>query len=81
VLKPEIRADFDALEKGFVAEGLAIKKESSEVKSEFVDDCWRRAEAVTDRWIERLERRNYFIQHAAYRAMWDRFDRGTSFPL
>jgi secernin len=80
-LKPEIRADFDGLEQGFFAEGPAIKKEGSRVKSEFVDDCWRQAEDVTDRWIERLERRNYFIQHEPYRAMWDRFNREGSFLL
>jgi secernin len=80
-LKPEIRADFDALEEEFFAEGPALKKESLPVKSEFLDDCWRRAEQVTDRWIKRLERRNYFIQHEAYRAMWDRFNREGSFPL
>jgi len=36
---------------------------------------------VTDRWIERLEKRNYFIQHEGYRAMWDQFNREGSFPL
>ena len=51
------------------------------MKSEFVEECWRRAEEVTDRWIERLEKRNYFVQHDAYRAMWDRFNREGSFPL
>ena len=31
--------------------------------------------------IPRLEKRNYFVQHDAYRAMWDRFNREGSFPL
>jgi secernin len=80
-LKPEIRGDFDLLEKEFFAEGPGLKKAATHVKSEFVLDSWRRAEEVTDRWIEKLERRNYFIQHDAYRAMWDRFNREGSFPL
>ena len=51
------------------------------MKSELVEECWRRAEEVTERWIERLEKRNYFVQQDAYRAMWDRFNREGSFPL
>lgn len=80
-LKPEIRADFDALEDAFFAEAPAQKKASPAIKSEFVEDCWRRAEQVTDRWIERLEQRNYFVQNADYRAMWDRFNREGNFAL
>ena len=80
-LKPEIRGDFDELEAAFFAEGPSLKTESRRVKSEFVRDCWRRAEVVTDRWIERLEQRNYFVENAAYRAMWDRFNREGNFAL
>jgi hypothetical protein len=80
-LKPDIRGEFDALEDEFFAEAPSLRASSSAVKSEFVADCWRRAEAVTDRWIERLERTNYFIPHGDYRAMWDRFNREGSFPL
>jgi secernin len=80
-LKPEIRGDFDTLERDFFAEGPGLKRATSNVKSEFVEDCWRRAEEVTDRWIEKLEQRNYFIQDPAYRSMWDRFNREGSFPL
>ena len=38
-----------------------------------------RAEEVTDRWIEKLEKRNTYIQHEACRAMWDRFNREGAF--
>lgn len=80
-LKPDIRGEFDRLEDEFFAAAPGIRAASTAVKSEFVADCWRRAEEVTDRWIERLERRNSFIGHAGYRAMWDRFNREGSFPL
>jgi dipeptidase len=80
-LKPEIRGDFDALEQEFFAEGSSVKTARAHIKTEFVDHCWRRAEEVTDRWIEKLEKRNTYIQHEAYRAMWDRFNREGSFPL
>ncbi len=71
-LKPDIRAVFDELEREFFAEAPGMKKASSTAKSEFVRDCWRRAEEVTDRLIADLERRNYFVEHVAYREMWGR---------
>ena len=80
-LKPGIRADFDDLERDFFAEAPAMKKAAPRTRSEFVHDCWRRAEEVTDRWIADLERRNYFVAHDAYRAMWDRFNREGNFAL
>ena len=80
-LKPDIRADFDALEEEFFAEGPALKRANFRVKSEFVHDCWRRAEEVTDRWIANLESRNYFIEDVDYRAAWDRFNREGNLHL
>ncbi|MDA0231474.1 MAG: C69 family dipeptidase [Proteobacteria bacterium] len=81
MLKPEIRADFDALESQFFADGPGVKKASAAVQAEFAKDCWQRAEQATSAWIERLEKRNYFLQNTAYRAMWDRFNREASFPI
>ena len=80
-LKPGIRADFDELEREFFAEAPALKTADSRTKSEFVHECWRRAEEVTDRWIADLERRNYFVEHDAYRDMWERFNREGNFAL
>jgi len=80
-LKPEIRADFDALEAEFFREAPGVKTAGDRVKNDFVRDSWRRAEEATDAWIARLETRNYFIQNEAYRAMWDRFNREASFPI
>ena len=58
-----------------------MKTAGHRLRSAFVHDCWRRAEAATDRWIETLERRNYFVEDSAYRAMWDRFNREGDFRL
>ncbi len=80
-LKPDIRGDFDELETEFFAEGPAMKTAGHRLRSEFIHDCWRRAEEATDRWIETLERRNYFVEDSAYRAMWDRFNREGDFRL
>jgi secernin len=80
-VKPQIRADFDRLEGEFFAEAPRVKTGGRKLKTEFVLDCWKRAEAMTDDWIARLKQRNYVIEHAAYRAMWDRFNREGSFPI
>ncbi len=80
-LKPDIRADFDELERDFFADAPAMMKANTRTKTDFVHDCWRRAEEATDRWIANLERRNYFVEHAAYRDMWDRFNQEGNFPL
>jgi secernin len=80
-VKPDIRGAFDALEQDFFAEAPGMKAATSSAKSEFVRDCWRRAEEATDRLITGLERRNYFVENAAYRDMWDRFNREGNFQL
>ncbi len=80
-LKPEIRADFDPLEQEFFGEAPSVLKAATNVKTDFVADCWRRAEAVTDRWIEKLEKQNFFIEHGPFREMWDRLNREASFPI
>ena len=36
---------------------------------------------MTDRWIANLERRNYFVEHDAYREMWERFNQEGNFAL
>jgi dipeptidase len=80
-LKPEIRADFDALEEEFFAEAPPLKKATASQKSAFMAACWRRAEEMTEAWIKKLEQRNYFIQNERYREMWDRFNREAAFPI
>jgi len=80
-LKPQIRGSFDDLETEFFAEAPGMKTASSHAKSDFVRDCWRRAEEATDKWIQDLQRRNYFIENTAYREMWNRFNMEGNFQL
>ena len=80
-LMPQIRAEFEALEDGFFQESESIRQGTQSEKKEFVRECWRRADEARDRWISKLEKRNYFIEHPAYREMWDRFNRAASMPL
>ena len=80
-LMPEIRADFERLEDSFFRDSESVRKGASREKAQFVTDCWTRADAARDRWIGKLEKRNYYIQDASYRGMWERFNRAASIPL
>ena len=80
-VKPEIRAEFDALEHQFHAESVAVRRASPLVKAQFVQWCWQGAMLATERWIERLERQPYAIAHAGYRALWDRCNAEASLAL
>jgi dipeptidase len=80
-LMPEIRGEFERLEDGFFRESEAVRKAGSAEKAAFVAHCWREADEAEGRWIKRLEARNYFIENAAYRSMWDQFNRAASLPL
>lgn len=80
-LMPEIRADFEKIEDGFFRDSEVVRKGGLREKSQFVTDCWASADQARDRWIAKLEKRNYFVQDAAYRDMWERFNKAASIPL
>lgn len=70
-LVPEIRADFDRLEAGFLVSAESVRRGSSAEKRGFVDHCFRRAMEETDAWIARLRSRTDLVfQDPAYRRMW-----------
>lgn len=73
-VKPEMRAEFDALERQFHDEALSLRRASTKLKAEFVAWCWHTASLNTERWIDQLERRPFALAHAGYKAMWDRFN-------
>jgi dipeptidase len=80
-LMPEIRGSFEKLEDEFFRNSETVRRGSLRQKAEFTADCWRRADAARDQWIAKLEAKNYFIENAAYRAMWNGFNRAASLPL
>ena len=80
-LVPQIRGEFEALEDEFFRESETVRRGRLAEKREFVNDCWRRADAAAAAWVARLERRNYVIADPAYRAMWQTFNSAASLPL
>ncbi len=74
-VKPELRAEFDALEDRFFAEGPRVMKGSAAEKQAFVTECWRLADEAADRWLARLSSRPFAVQgDPAYAAMWQQFN-------
>jgi len=80
-LMPQIRGEFEAIEDRFFRDSETVRRAGAKEKADFVRDCWRQADDARDRWIAKLEARNYFIQNPAYRTMWDQFNRAASLPL
>jgi secernin len=80
-VRPEIRGEFDALERQFHADSIAARTGSPALKTEFVNWCWHQASLATDRWIEKLAVRSYSFSHAGYGEMWRRFNAEASLSL
>jgi dipeptidase len=79
-LGADIRADFERLEDEFFAEGRALITAPAKQRHAYMQESWRRAAEVTDRWIADLDRRNFTYQHVGYAGMWDRFNRAAAMP-
>ena len=74
-VRPELRAEFDAIEDGFFAEGARVMTGSTAEKQAFVYECWRLADEAADRWLARLERKSWqVVGEPAYAAMWQQFN-------
>jgi secernin len=70
-LVPEIRAEFDRLEAGFLAEADSVRGGTQGEKRDFMDHCFRKAMEETESWISRLRiRRDLEFRDPAYRRMW-----------
>ncbi len=80
-VKPDLRADFDALEDRFFAEGAKVMTGTASEQKAFVDDCWRLATEASERWLARLEQRPFAVSNAAYRDMWARFNGAAALSL
>ncbi|WP_158804791.1 MULTISPECIES: C69 family dipeptidase [unclassified Acidisoma] len=80
-VKPEIRAEFDVLEREFHRQSETVRTGTLQEQSEFVEWCWQTAASATDTLIERLQSRTYGFAHKGYGAMWERFNAEASLAL
>jgi dipeptidase len=72
---PEIRRDFDILEKEFLCEAKSVKKGTQEEKKDFTEYCFRRSMQATEAWIARLRARtNLKFEDEAYHEMWQKLN-------
>ncbi|MBC7737172.1 MAG: hypothetical protein H7245_08120 [Candidatus Saccharibacteria bacterium] len=47
----------------------------------FVAKCWRDADAMESRWLAKLVKTPYRIDHAAYASMWQQFNAAAALEL
>jgi hypothetical protein len=80
-VKPDLRADFDALEDRFFAEGAKVMSGGAREQKAFVDECWRLATEASERWLARLEQRPFAVSNPQYRDMWARFNGAAALSL
>lgn len=74
-------ADRDALEDTFIEQANQASDAPLEVRKQFSEACFERAEESETAWVERIE--SLPVQSAApfyYRSAWDRFNREAQFP-
>jgi secernin len=72
---PEIRADFEALEDGFIEEAQNLLKGTKGQKKAFMEDCFQRAAQATKTWTERLaDRKDLCFHDPAYYEAWKTFN-------
>ena len=80
-VKPDLRAEFDALEEGFFGEGARVMTGTTAEKQAFVTHCWRLADEAADRWLARLERSPFRVADRGYAEMWARFNAEAALEL
>jgi dipeptidase len=74
-LVPEIRKDFDVVEKEFLDESGAVRRGTPEEKRDFMEYCFNKAMQCTEIWITRLhDRTNLKFEERGYRAMWQKLN-------
>lgn len=80
-IKPDLRAEFDALEESFFIEGPKVMAGTISEKKEFVKECWRRADEAADRWLARLDSKPWRVPNPEYAKMWQRFNQAAALSL
>jgi dipeptidase len=74
-LVPEIRKDFDILEKEFLCEAETVKKGTQEEKKDFTEYCFQKSMQATEAWIARLRARTDLkFEDEAYHGMWQKLN-------
>jgi secernin len=74
-LVPEIRRDFDVLEKEFLSESGSVKKGTLAEKKDFMEYCFQKSMQATEDWIGRLRARtDLAFEDVDYRAMWQKLN-------
>jgi len=77
----DLRPEIEALEAGFFSQAESVRDADTATKAAFVADCWREADALESRWLAKLRKTPYRIDHAAYGSMWQQFNAAAALEL
>jgi hypothetical protein len=77
----DLRPEIEALEAGFFQLAESVRDADPATKAAFVTDCWRAADALEQRWLQRLTNRPTRISPPAYAAMWQQFNAAAALEI
>jgi hypothetical protein len=77
----DLRPEIEALEAGFFHQAETVRDADLASKAAFVADCWHAANALEQRWLEKLTNRTYRISHPAYADMWQQFNAAAALEI
>lgn len=77
----DLRPEIEALEAGFFQTAETVRNTDPASKAAFVTDCWRAANALEQRWLQKLTTRTYRISPPAYADMWRQFNAAAALEI
>jgi len=77
----DLRPEIEALEHRFFAQAESVRDADTATKAGFVAECWHQADGLESRWLAKLRKQPYWIDHAAYGSMWRQFNAAAALEL
>ena len=78
---PEIRQEFDVLEREFIANASAVLAGEPKEKRLFMEHCFHQAQRATEQWVRRLSGRgDLAFVDPAHHSIWHKYNRQAGIP-
>ena len=69
------------IERKFFIESQNLRKASNKEKIEFSQYCWDEAESLTEKLIEKINKRNFPTKSGPFIDMWNNFNKEANFSF